>query len=255
MITRLIYNFAKQYKLDTWDWVAVTIAFCSFCIAVTALIIAVKTLKSQRQTEKNTMPIITLQIQEFLLKEFVFKLLDGQIRVGALWHLLSAKHYSFYPSEQLLEKVKIPMDIFHIELFYNNAVYYHCLNGLVDITSEYNTNISVLNNHLKNPSISNDIINQEFDNIVRQNEKIADIWKKVMTIVYNYHSQQLSSVFDEILNGVEIEENYSYSYYNEEDEVYLGFFENKENKDKMLYLMDSRTKALVSEYDTFLIKK
>lgn len=255
MIKQLIDDLANQYSLDKWDWVAVSIAFCSFCIAVTALVVAVKTLKSQRQTEKNTMPIITLQIQEFLLKEFVFKLLDGQIRVGALWHLLSAKNYSFYPSEQLLEKVKIPMDIFHIELFYNNADLYHCLNGLVDMTSEYNTNIGVLNNHLKNPSISSDIINQEFDTIVRQNEKIADTWKKVMTIVYGYNNHQLSSVFDNILNSVEIEDNYSYSYYDEEDEVYLNFCDNKVYKDKMLYLMDSRIKSLVSEYDTFLIKK
>jgi len=255
MIKQWIYDFAKDYKLDIWDWVAVSISFCSFCIAVTALIVAIKTLKSQKQTEKNTMPIITLSIQEFLLKEFIFKLLDGQIRIGALWHLLFAKNYSFYPSEQLLEKAKIPMDIFHIELFYNNADFYHCLNGLVDKTSEYNTNISVLNNHLKNLSISNDILNQEFDNIVRQNEKIADIWKKVMTIVYKYYNHKFSSVFDDILNSVEIEDNYSYRYYNEEDEVYLDFFDNKEYKDKMLYFMDSRTKALVSEYENFLIKK
>lgn len=116
----MIKEFAEWLDLTIWDWIAVAVSFCSLLVAVLSFIIARQTLKSQRQTEKNTMPIINVGIQELLLNELILKLLDGHIRITALWYLLNEKKYVFYPSEHILEKIHIPIDTIHVDLFYGH---------------------------------------------------------------------------------------------------------------------------------------
>ena len=251
----LIADFAKRFFLDKWDWVAVIVAFCSLCVAMVSLIIAYRTFKSQKQTELNTMPIINTRIQEFLLNEFMLNLLDGQTQIGALWHLLCSEHFMYYPSEQLLERNKISIDTIHTELFYNNPDYYHCINGLVNMTKDYNQNIDVLNSHLRNSSISIDLLNNEFETIVKQNETIASTWIKVMSIVYGYDKKKLASVFDNILKTAPQDEEYELKYFGEEGEIYTEFCEDARKKKLILNLMDSRVKLFIAEYKNYLIKK
>ena len=100
----MIKEFAEWLSLTDWDWIAVSVALFSLLVAYLSLVVAKRTLKSQRQTEQNTMPIINIGIQKFLLDEFILKLLDGHIRLTALWNVLEKENYSKYPSELILKK-------------------------------------------------------------------------------------------------------------------------------------------------------
>ena len=253
MLIQLI-KIGEKLGLDQWDWFAVLIAILSLIIACLSLVIAYSTLKSQRQTEKNTQPIISDSIQEFLLNTFIMQLLDGEICINALWHLLAEKAYKYYPSENILEKVKIPLGNIHTEIFYGREVKHHCLKGMLDMVIEYNINISTLNTHLCNPRISTDMLDREFGIILKQNEKIADIWKKNMGILFQYDAEKYSSVFDSEIRNVQYDADYETEYYEGED-VYAEFFIDEEDKKKLLIFKDNRVRNLIPEYKDFLIPK
>lgn len=253
MIARFIEK-AKELGLDQWDWIAVSIATLSLIIACLSLIIAYYTLQSQKQTEKNTQPIISDSIQEFLLNKFIVQLLDGEISINALWHLLDGKLYKFYPSESILEKAKIPLDNIHTEVFYGRDVKHHCLKGLLDMVIEYNINISTLNSHLSNQKITADMLSREFGIILNQNVKIAEIWKKNMGIIFQYDAERYSSIFESEIKHVQYDEDYETDYYEGED-VYAEFFINEVDKQKMKIFKDNRVRNLISEYNEFLILK
>ncbi|MBO5613078.1 MAG: hypothetical protein J5905_01075 [Prevotella sp.] len=249
-------EFAVEHGLNIWDWIAVSVSAGSMLIAVISLLVAYFTLRSQKQTERNTMPIINKDVQEFLLQELIYKLLDGQIRIGALWYLLYDKKFIYYPSEQILENFKVSTDTIHTELFYNNKSLYRCVQGLLNMTIEYNINISTLNDHLSNKMIDKDFLYREFKVILDQNERLADTWRKVMTCVYHYDDKKISSVFQWIVENTQNPPaNYKKACFNEEDEIYLDFMTNKETKEKILYYMDSRAVGFINEYNNFLIKK
>lgn len=252
----MMRDFVNYFNLDPWDWFSAIVAFFSLIVAIFAFIIAKRTLASQKQTEKNTMPIINIDIQEFLLKEFIFKLLDGQIRISAIWYLLHGKNYLYYPSEQILEKLKVSTESIHTELFYNRADDYLALQGLLNITIEYNINITVLNAHLSNNSIDNNLLYQEFDNIIKQNAKIAEIWGKVMTCIYNYDPSKTASVFAKLLNMINDNVvNYEYVLFKDNDDKYLDLLNDDNDKKKFLYYMDTSALKFIDEYEHFIIKK
>lgn len=246
-------DFIDYFKLTPWDWFSAIVAFFSLIVAISAFVIAKRTLASQKQTEKNTMPIIDSTIQEFLLKEFVLMLLDGQIRICALWNVLYKNNYSCYPSEQILEKVKIPTNTIHPELFYNNKDHYHVINGLLNMLSEYNTNISVLNNHLSKTSIPKNLINTEFSGIVALNQKLARTWEKVMFIIYDYDMHSITSVFDSILADTKVIDNITF--FKDDNEAYIDFMDDDNLKKLMLCFMETRTVSFISEYEQLLISK
>lgn len=249
-----IKDFATQYGVDKWDWIAVCIAISSLVIAFISLMVAYRTYKSQKQTEKNTQPIISDSIQEFLLNTFIRQLLDGEICINALWHLLDDKAYQFYPSENILEKTKIPLDSIHTEIFYGREVKHHCLKGLLDMVIEYNINISTLNAHLSNPKISKEMLSREFGIILNQNEMIADLWKKNMGIIFQYDKNRYALIFETTIKDVQFDDNYELNYYEGED-VYADFFTIDVDKKRMLMFKDARVKNMISEYNEFLIPK
>lgn len=251
---KLIEDFATRFYLNSWDWVAVCIALCSLCIAILSLVIAYRTFKSQKQTEKNTQPIISDTIQEYLLNQFILELLDGEISINALWHLLDDKDYKFYPSEDILEKAKIPLDIIHTEIFYGREVKHHCLKGLLDMVIKYNINISTLNSHLSNPKISTKMLGREFGIILNENERIVDTWKKNMGIIFQYTEKEYSSVFEPTIKEVQLIEDYIVEYY-EGNDVYGDMLIGNVDKQKMMIFKDIRVKNLISEYENFLIEK
>ena len=180
----MVKEIAEYFSLNIWDWIAVMIAFSSFVVASFSFYIAKKTLQSQVQTEKNTMPIITIKIQEFLFGNLVLKLLDAHVKLTALWHLLNDKDYTQYPSEHILEKLIIDKSIIHTELFYNQEDNYRDIEGYIELIENYNININVLNNHLKNEQIDKLVLYSEFLSVIRANTRMIVLWSKIMTLIF-----------------------------------------------------------------------
>lgn len=251
----MIREFAEWLDLTVWDWVAVSVALCSLIVAVLSFVIARQTLKSQRQTERNTMPIINIDIQELLLNELILRLLDGHIRITALWYLIDEKKYAFYPSEYILDKIVIPIDTIHVDLFYSNKQQYRTMQGLLDMIKNYNISIEVLNSHLKNKSIASEVLNNEFSHLINTNDRIADTWGKVMSLMYDYKTKDKSDIFSLFLGEIsdDMIKNTEILHY-KEDEVYTHFFADSEKK-KIIVFMETKTIALMDEFSNFLISK
>lgn len=252
----MIRDFAEWLDLTIWDWIAVSVAMCSLIVAILSFVIARQTLKSQRQTEKNTMPIINIEIQELLLNELILRLLDGHIRITALWYLIDEKKYEFYPSEYILDKIVIPIDTIHVDLFYRNKQQYRTMQGLLDMIKNYNISIEVLNLHLKNKLIASEVLNNEFSHLINTNDRIAETWGKVMSLMYDYKTKEKSDIFSLFLGEIsdDMMKKTEILHY-KEDEVYTHFFVESEKKKKIIVFMETKTIALMNEFSNFLISK
>lgn len=251
----MIKEFAERLSLSVWDWIAVLIALSSLLVAFISLLIAKKTLTSQKQTEKNTMPIINKNIQEFLLAELILKLFDGHIKIAALWNLLNEQLFTKYPTEQILERIKIPSDTIHVELYYNSPEMYRIHQGLKEMINNYNYSIETVNRHLKDTTIKKEILYNEFFNLVEYNDNIAEMWRKVMSLIYGYNDDDFFAIFEVFLNSEhEIEENLSLKYYRQ-NEKYCEFVKDESNRKKLLLFMDNRTDDFKKEYSKQLIDK
>ena len=147
-IHRQVVEFAEKYGLSTWDWVALIITILSFLIAVLSLIIATKTLSSQKQTQKNTTPIMSLAIQETLLMEVIVNAYNTIVELYSLHILMSRNGYKLYPEESLLQSFCLPSDYIHEELFYSDENKYGRIHQLKSVMENYNRYVKSIANHL-----------------------------------------------------------------------------------------------------------
>lgn len=253
----MITEFAKRWELSPWDWLGAIIAFISLVIACIALFFSWKTLKSQKQTEQNTMPIINMDIQEFLFAQLILKLLDAYIKLVTLWHLLTEKKYNYYPSEHILAKLKIDTSVIHQELFYNNHDNYICIDGFIDEIKSYNVNLDVLNKHLQNSAISKDMLYSEFFSCINKNNRIADYWGKIMLLIFNYDNHQKSDLLRNIIIQFDSnqEENKDLRFFNEKEDVYMSFFDSEQEKMTFLSYLNKEANEHISEFSKYIINK
>lgn len=252
----ILRYYVEDWGISIWDWITASVTICSFVVAVCAFIIARKTLKSQKQTEKNTMPVINMEIQEFLFGGLVLKLLDAHVKLAALWYLLNEKEFSYYPSEHILEKLKIDKNLIHVELFYDNFDNYTVVEGFVDMLNSYNINITILNEHLKSPKISNEMLYNEFYSLIHENNRIADKWAINMFSLFQYDKNKYVHLLQPLLDQVTFNEgdNLKLRYY-DENEVYIRFLNTDIQKKKLLLFMENRTIEHMKEFSIYLINK
>lgn len=256
MINVNIDDIAQTLHVTEWDWVAVSIALSSFIVAIISIIIAIKTLHSQRQTEKNTMPIMNNNIQEMLVKEMIRDIFDGYLRLTAIKFSLEEMNYNSYPFEEKILELKIPADILHVDLYYNEIDKYRCLQGLANMIQQYNLRIDLLYEKLKSVNIPSDFVKVTMDNLLYRNAQIANTWWYVMTLMFRYSDKMKSSIFEDILQYWEESPNddIEYKYFNKNN-VYLKFIKNSDIGNKLLAFMIYRTDSFKEEVKKRMIPK
>lgn len=247
----------------------------AFPISVMALLVALITLfytyntyKSQKQTEKNTIPKANKKIQRFLLNDLIIKLFDSHLRLTALWYLLNEKKYQFYPSEPILRKSKIPADIIFTYLFYeddkkennNDQSNYITVQGFSEMLKDYNISIDELETHLKDKDTPPELIYREFHYILDRNDTIAKTWGKIMTILFNYDDKVKSMVFELLLDTLSSDQERSEELSNDRkyykpNEVYSDYLTRDSHKSQMLALMEERTSVFHAEFENYLIER
>lgn len=256
----MFQEFANRLGLNVWDWIGVSIALLSFAIACVALFISRNTLKSQRQTEKNTLPVVNRDIQQFLLNELIIKLFDGHIRLTALWYLLNEKKYNFYPSERILRQSKVPSETIFIDLFYENKYEYRIVQGFSDMVKDYNKSIEELEIHLKDSNTNSELLYREFFDLLDRNDAVATMWGKVMTLLFQYNDKMKSAIFEELLNGMTpekegYEQNPKDIHFYKPKEVYSDFLVQEMKREQMLAFMEERTSTFKKEFENYLIER
>ncbi len=253
----MIEDIANYLHLRVWDWIAVLIALLSLVIASFSLFIAKGTLKSQRQTEKNTLPIINVDIQEFQFCELITRLLDGHMKMTAIWHLLHGKSFKFYVPERILRMCKIPLELVHIELFYNHYTNYRAVQGLIDMINDYNICIDMIEIQCKDIKIENETLSKEFFHLLYMNDMIANAWSKVMTIIFHYDYQKTASVFKKYVENIsdeKMKKDFHPIFYKQK-EIYSDYFESDDEKRKMLIFMEEETKGMYEVLSNCLIER
>ena len=131
----MIEKIAKDLQLNIWDWIAVSIALLSLIVAFISLSIAWKTLKSQRQTAENTMPVISIGAQYESLISILILILENYINSIVLKVKTVDITDNGSGSDILLSLFKINTSDIHLELFYED--------NLID--TEYNNLLSKKN--------------------------------------------------------------------------------------------------------------
>lgn len=203
----MIDKFAELLGLDVWDWIAVIVSFCSFVIAVMSYVIARSTLKSQRQTEKNTMPIITKERQYEVFKSIENQILSNYIYALAIILIMDdeSSGYSYSPLKLLYSKINTSE--IHLELFYDTKSYDSMMSNLSfqspymhlykfrSSLESYNQTLTIIGEHTMNPQIDNKIIMREVDDFVL--DKSLELLCDLSDCVFNLYNKKA-----DIRNGI-----------------------------------------------------
>ena len=236
--------------------IAVSIAFLSLWIAIWSLRIAIKTLRSQKQTEKNTTPIMSKDIQEFLLRLQIARFADAFMKSTAIMDILAAKKYKSYPSDDIMNSIKIPVDIIHSELFYDDAQTYKDLQGLYEKLVAYNNLVDVIIEHLKNNSVSEKVLEKEFDRLLKRISILYRDWYMFMAITYNYDYKNKESFENGVLiKSKEIKETNVKAYYQESNPLTHFITETQEKQLYTLYMNTAIAEYKESFEEIFIPRK
>lgn len=236
--------------------IAVSIAFLSLWIAIWSLRIAIKTLRSQMQTEKNTTPKMSKDIQEFLLRLQISRFADAFMKTTAIIEILTTQKYKSYPSDDIMNSIKMPVDIIHSELFYDDPLTYKDLQGLYEKLISYNNLIDVIVEHLKNNSVSEKVLEKEFERLLKRISVLYRDWYMFMAITYNYDYKNKESFENGVLiKSKEIIETNVKAYYQESNPLTHFITEAKEKQLFTLYMNTTIAKIKESIEEIFIPRK
>lgn len=251
----MIDNLAHNWHLTEWDWLALIVAIISLIVASVSLKIAQNTLKSQRQTEKNTTPIMSLPIQEFLLEEVMLKLFDGYMCFNALSDILKKYQYDAYLSGDGIVDGILPIDNIHCELYYQEKDNYRCLLGLREMMSTYNRRIVSLNNDLRNPIVSRKVLEYQLASLLDCNAEIAKTWGMVMHILFDYTEKQRHDVFSKVIETVSIDDypKGDTMMYDKNDCYVQSFSKEGEAQEKLIIFMSRYTASKAESYNDSMV--
>lgn len=182
-----IKDEADQLALKDWDWVAILISIAAFVVAFFTLNIAIKTLRSQRETQKNTAPIITKSIQEMLWVRLMQQINYNIRKLLALKYLLEKKQYKKKPEEVFVQGLTISIDSFiHEELFYSDETTFKIVHLFKEETNEYNRFIISITNKLCHTSLGPDTVKRLQKYLCNINIDAYDCFQKIFQIDDKY---------------------------------------------------------------------
>lgn len=185
-----VIDFAEKYGLSTWDWVALIITSLSLIIAIISVVIATKTLRSQKETQKNTQPIMNITNQEFLIGQKLLCILDSYIYLFSLQFFLTENDYKVKPSSHFWQLTTIPLDDMNEGLFYNDNSKFIAFNWLKTVMKDFNTNISGLRDILSNGDASKDDKDLELVHIYNNIGMIMSAYCDTLKVCFNKDEQQ-----------------------------------------------------------------
>ena len=139
-IREYTHQTAFNTEFGLWDGVAIAISLFS-------LIFAGATLYSQWKTEQNTRRL-TIELQKKLLIDMIRHLYRNMVVTYTMKHKLEACGYEYYPSEEHLVKLKIPMENIHLDIFYYKDDDYMKMYELYLKFRNYNEEIDLACRHL-----------------------------------------------------------------------------------------------------------
>ena len=224
-------------KVVNWDWAA-------FAISMIALFYAVKTFKSQKQTQINTTPVVNREIQKYLLEKINLAIFDAYIKLFVIKDFLDNNNYNYRPREWTLLGMRLPVENIHADLFYDDKKAFSLFDSLVIRVKDYNLKLEIINSQFVNKLVQPKELEQGILSILLSNSLIELSCRVISKEVYldsNYESlltkiqQDLCQYYKSY--GLEIK-NSTKEYFFPEDE-YSNAFCNSEDKIAFRNFMNS----------------
>lgn len=183
-IGETVVEFGKYYGFNIWDWSAVLISVCSVFVAVVSLIVATKTLRSQKKTERNTLPVINKDVQLSLLAQSLRDLFDSYILIFALDFLLSKSNYTVKPSCHFWMYAKPHPNDIHESLFYSSETKLYPIHQLKLALIEFDDCLSSLEAHIDTNDSEDQML--EIRHLYENVSYIIFAYKNVLTKTFNF---------------------------------------------------------------------
>lgn len=196
-----IVDIAKKFGLDTWNWFAII----SSLIAVVSVVIAIKTLISQRATQRNTQPIMSKANLRILLGQKTLSILDSYLHLLTFQFFLYISDYRIKPSLHFWEQVKTDWADINEGLFFDHEQKYASIHHLREVLHEFNYSLRCFAN----------TINTSDDKEYKELE-IISIFNKVGLI--------LNSIYDVLTTCLELNKEEVESFFNKN---FIDVFETK----------------------------
>lgn len=194
-----VKSIAENYGLSSWDWSAILISILSLLLAIFSLFVALRTLKSQRKTELNTLPIINDEVQLLLVNNILNKAYESFIHLLVLQISLegiktNGVNYSVKPTGQFWKIIKIDEKELHEHLFYNNISQFTIFHNLVDFINVYNSDIDMLKDVLEdtksNSTLKKSVLKKTIENLF----PIIRLWYDCAIICFHLNNSHISEI-------------------------------------------------------------
>lgn len=173
-------NTSFNFKAKVAWWVAII----ALIVAAISMYYAIMTYNAQKKTEDNTKRV-SLDAQRGLLNELLRHLYRNYVITYTMRTKVKEASFTCYPSEEHFEKLKIPMENIHLDVFYGeDKAHLQLMHVLYLNLRNYNTEVDVALKHIANPSISNETKEEDFDTLEfkvsyltgKIYDTIMDIW-------------------------------------------------------------------------------
>ena len=167
------------------SWVSLNVAKKSLRVAEVTYEAQLKTEENTKNAEKNTVRVSQVA-QRMLLNELLRHLYRNYVITYAMRTKMKDIKYKGHPSEEHFEKLKIPMENIHLDVFYGEDQKFRKMHVLYLNLRNYNEEIDVALKHIVDPKLSIAVKEEDFDTLEfkvsylteRIIQTINEIWGK-----------------------------------------------------------------------------
>jgi len=197
-----IKTLADNFGFSSWDWAAVLISLFSLIFGMASLLVAIRTLKSQRRTEGNTTPILNFHIQLFLVNKKLKEAYESYVNLLVLQIALEAinvrgENYRVKPTSQFWDIIKLDEKELHEHLFYDDFTKYYHFHTLVNFIHLYNEDIELLKSVVNDANISKSIKASTLKKAIENLFPIIQLWKNCVYKCFNLSNIEITSILNE----------------------------------------------------------
>lgn len=189
----VVKNYIEESR-TSWDYLAFPISCVALFYAIRSYSIAKETLKSQQQTQKNTLRF-SPESQALVLSKIATQLVDNYCRLSAMNKFLQHANGRGYPLPRLFNEMYVEQQSIHMELAYKDEIYFLNLSLIQQALARYNKSIKSTQHVFEISSYNRVMINNEMSVLIQQTTsifcQICDLFKTEESLDFSKIKQPL----------------------------------------------------------------
>ena len=240
LICDCIYNnrsMARFLHMDIWDWFAIL-------ISATSLLFAMLTWRSQDKTMKNTTKLDASDYRTMLVS-YYYNIVRSTVYLYSLSECLKSRHFTYYPSEEYLQKLKFKP--FEASLSKSQNIIeddYGKYQRTAEIFHYFNLHIDSAQKHLSSAAIGVDVKKRDMETVIDMIWVVAEEILGLINLICKKNEEENKKLVCKKMIEVSYNLCQNHSVSSNKQLVYIG-------KGNIVFLEELfRTRQ--NEYDKFL---